>query len=182
MTLVYAVSLRPQMISPLRRTPCSLAGTLLRRDTPSTAAPPWWWSPPAREWTASCSTQSVLSRRPLCCRTKGPASWFCAKHVVLRSWVTFSTLCSSVDRRVHPGRSGCEDQEARQDLQLEWGLREALWARCHGVPAEEEVPSGNTDVRAGVSAVVKYWYLYLYNSQPNRLYPVNLFPGTVQFY
>lgn len=66
-----------------------------------------------------------------------------------RLLVTFSTLCSSVNRGIYPGRSGCEDQEARQDLQLEWGLRKALWTRCHRVSAEEEVPAGNIDVGAG---------------------------------
>lgn len=57
--IFYTVSLRPQMMSPVRRTPCTLAGPLWRQATPSTAAQPWWWSPPAMESTASCSTQLV---------------------------------------------------------------------------------------------------------------------------
>ncbi len=56
----------------------------------------------------------------------------------------FSALYSSVYWWIHPGRSRCEDQGARQDLQPEWRLCNALWSGCHRVPAEEEVPSGNT--------------------------------------
>lgn len=56
-------SLRPQMTSHVRRTPCSLAGTSWRQDTHCTGVPPWLWSPPAAESTASCLTQLVLDSR-----------------------------------------------------------------------------------------------------------------------
>ena len=48
---------RPQTASHRRTTPCSLEGASSPPVTLCTAAPPWWSSPPARESTASCSTQ-----------------------------------------------------------------------------------------------------------------------------